>query len=120
MKKRRYVSPLLEFPHIAATLRNCLAMPDFPEDAQRLAEHLLEQLRHSSQADPGNEISLSPRQIQILTLLSDGYSNKEIANRLELAEGTIKSYRKVLYQKLDVSRRSQAVARARSHLSLQI
>ena len=59
-------------------------------------------------------VYLSPRQREILALLAEGMSNKEIAKILDLAEGTVKSYRKTLYQKLQVCRRSQAVACSRT------
>jgi LuxR family maltose regulon positive regulatory protein len=117
VEKRGYISPLLEFPQLEKTLKLCLAVPDLPYDVHRLAGLLIERLQHAKPSDAVGGKALSPRQAQILTLLSDGLSNKEIANRLDLAEGTVKSYRKVLYQKLDVSRRSQAVARARTRSS---
>jgi LuxR family maltose regulon positive regulatory protein len=60
-----------------------------------------------------NPVGLSPRETEILRLIADGYSNKEIAGEIGLAEGTIKTYRKRLYQKLEVGSRSQAIARAR-------
>ena len=59
-------------------------------------------------------VYLSTRQREILSLLADGMSNKEIAKFLSLAEGTVKSYRKTLYQKLQVCRRSQAVTCSRT------
>jgi LuxR family transcriptional regulator, maltose regulon positive regulatory protein len=112
-EKRGYVGGLLEFPALKDALKTCLTRPNLPFDAQRLASTLFERITHAEPNNSDTKKSLSPRQTQILTLLSDGLSNKEIANRLALAEGTVKSYRKALYQKLDVSRRSQAIARAR-------
>jgi LuxR family maltose regulon positive regulatory protein len=56
---------------------------------------------------------LSPRERDVLELLADGLSGKEIAMTLRLAESTVKSYRKSLYGKLGASRRSQALANAR-------
>ena len=56
------------------------------------------------------ETRLTPRERQVLALLSEGLSSKEIALRMSLADGTIKSYRKSLYGKLAVSRRSHAIA----------
>jgi len=67
----------------------------------------------SPEADDEKTAGLSPREMEILRLIADGYSNKEIAGDIGLAEGTIKTYRKRLYQKLEVSSRSQAIARAR-------
>lgn len=61
---------------------------------------------------------LSPREATILELLADGLSNKEIALRLEIAEGTVKSHRKKIYQKLGANTRATAIRRARESLLL--
>jgi two-component system nitrate/nitrite response regulator NarL len=51
---------------------------------------------------------LSEREVQILTCLVNGFSNKSIANRLEVTEGTVKVHLKSLLRKLNVSNRTQA------------
>ncbi len=56
---------------------------------------------------------LTARELEILKLLADGLSNKEIANQLSLSVNTIKMYASRIYQKLGVSRRTEAVALAR-------
>ena len=56
----------------------------------------------------GVPLGLSARGIQILTCLVNGYSNKAIAKRLELTEGTVKIHLKGLLRKLNVSNRTQA------------
>ncbi len=56
---------------------------------------------------------LKERESDILYLLADGLSNREIAQELFLAVETVKWYNKQIYSKLDVSSRTQAVARAR-------
>lgn len=58
-------------------------------------------------------ISLSPREREILSLLSRGASNKEIADRVCLAEGTVKNHVTNILAKLDVRDRTQAALRAR-------
>jgi PAS domain S-box-containing protein len=55
---------------------------------------------------------LSPRERQILPLLAAGYSNREIAARLGVGTGTVKSYVEHLLQKLGASSRAEAAARA--------
>ncbi|GED69290.1 LuxR family transcriptional regulator [Brevibacillus reuszeri] len=56
---------------------------------------------------------LSPRELEILELLARGLSNQEISERLFLALSTVKGYNRNLFDKLQVKRRTEAVARAR-------
>ena len=56
---------------------------------------------------------LSPREREILALLGTGASNKEIADRVCLAEGTVKNHVTNILTKLDVRDRTQAALRAR-------
>jgi len=56
---------------------------------------------------------LSPRELEVLKLLAQGLSNREISERLFLALATVKGHNRVLFSKLQVQRRAEAVARAR-------
>jgi LuxR family maltose regulon positive regulatory protein len=56
---------------------------------------------------------LSQREIEVLSLIGQGLSNQEIGERLFLALDTIKSHNRRIFDKLDVKRRTEAVARAR-------
>jgi DNA-binding NarL/FixJ family response regulator len=56
---------------------------------------------------------LSDREIEILKLVSQGLTNKEIANKLFLAEGTVKNYVTSILQKINTRDRTQAAIRAR-------
>ncbi|WP_258098485.1 LuxR C-terminal-related transcriptional regulator [Marinoscillum pacificum] len=60
-----------------------------------------------------NQLNLSERELEVLHLLADGYSNQEIADKLFVSLNTIKTHISKLYQKLNVSRRTQAVQKAR-------
>ena len=55
------------------------------------------------------EVDLSARQREILYLLSEGQSNKEIAEALKIGEGTVKQHLFVLFRKLEVTNRAKAV-----------
>ena len=55
---------------------------------------------------------LTQREREILGLLADGLTNREIADRLYLSSETIKWYNKQIYGKLGVSNRTQAASRA--------
>jgi LuxR family transcriptional regulator, maltose regulon positive regulatory protein len=59
-------------------------------------------------ADP-----LSPRELQILTLICKGLSNQEIGQQIFLSLSTVKWHNQNIFDKLDVQRRTEAVARAR-------
>lgn len=58
-------------------------------------------------------LPLSPREREIVSLLGTGASNKEIADRLCLAEGTVKNHVTNILTKLNVRDRTQAALRAR-------
>ncbi len=55
---------------------------------------------------------LSERELEVLRLVADGLSNKEIAEKLVITVGTAKTHTINIYRKLDVRSRTQAVARA--------
>jgi LuxR family transcriptional regulator, maltose regulon positive regulatory protein len=56
---------------------------------------------------------LTPRELEVLTLIAAGLTNEQIAARLVIAKGTVKKHLDNLYAKLDVRTRTQAVAQAR-------
>ncbi len=57
---------------------------------------------------------LTPRESEVLALLDEGLSNKEIARRLAISLTTVKNHVHRILEKLQVSRRGAAAARARS------
>ena len=57
--------------------------------------------------------ALTPRELEILTLVADGASNREVAKGLWLSDQTVKFHLANTYRKLGVSTRRQAVDRAR-------
>ncbi len=68
---------------------------------------LLDRLRHPAEPDP-RVSGLTPREREILDLIAEGLSNKEIGARLFLAEKTVKNYVSSLLAKLHMQRRTQA------------
>lgn len=58
-------------------------------------------------------LSITERERQVLQLLADGRSNKEIAARLGLSPNTVKTHVARLFEKLRVARRTEAVGLAR-------
>ncbi|WP_046468770.1 response regulator [Allosalinactinospora lopnorensis] len=68
---------------------------------------MLDRLRQES-AEPGPLAELSPQERQILDLIGEGLTNRQIGERLYLAEKTVKNYVSILLSKLDLKRRTQA------------
>ena len=70
-----------------------------PPQAQEMPQSLIE--------------PLSPRELEILELVAQGLSNREISERLFLSISTVKGHNSNIFGKLQVDRRTGAVARAR-------
>ena len=58
-------------------------------------------------------LGISDREMEVLRELAAGYSNKEIARRLEVSPNTVKTHVARLFEKLGASRRTEAIRRAR-------
>ena len=56
-----------------------------------------------------DELTLTPREIEVLGLMAEGLSNKEMAERLFVSENTVKTHCSRVFDKLGASRRTQAV-----------
>jgi DNA-binding NarL/FixJ family response regulator len=80
------------------------------EQARGMVEEL-ETLREVADRGPGGE-SLTPREKEVLRLLSEGLSARQMARRLDLSERTINTHVANVYRKLAVSNRVQAVRQA--------
>ncbi|MBK8249088.1 MAG: winged helix-turn-helix transcriptional regulator [Gemmatimonadetes bacterium] len=59
------------------------------------------------------ELGLTPRELEVLELIAQGLSNREIAERVFLSENTVKTHSSRVFEKLDVKRRTQAVQRGK-------
>lgn len=59
-------------------------------------------------------LGITEREYDVLKLLADGHSNGEIAKKLFVSANTVKTHLAHLYGKLGVSRRTQAVCKAKS------
>jgi DNA-binding NarL/FixJ family response regulator len=79
-----------------------------------MARKLVNLVTHSPIAPPPPAVTdLSDREIEVLRLIADGSSNKEIAEKLFIAEGTAKNHVSNILSKLEARDRAQAVARAK-------
>ncbi len=79
-----------------------------------ITERLLKSLEHIPRPSdaPGRPAPLTKREIEILRLVAGGYSNREIAEALGAAEGTVKNHTSNILSKLGVRDRTQAVLKA--------
>lgn len=80
--------------------------PDKPTRAQVAPSPL-------ASASPSLIEPLSQRELEVLQLIAQGLSNSEISTRLFLALSTVKGHNRLIFGKLQVQRRTEAVARAR-------
>jgi LuxR family maltose regulon positive regulatory protein len=82
-------------PEITAVKSRLQAQQDSPTTTQPLDE------------------PLSPRELEVLQLIAEGLSNREIGQRLFLTLNTVKGHNRRIFAKLQVQRRTEAVALAR-------
>ena len=59
-------------------------------------------------------LGVSDREFEVLTLLAQGRSNKEIAKQLDVSPNTVKTHVASLFEKLEAKRRTEAISRARA------
>ncbi|MFT4164291.1 MAG: response regulator transcription factor [Microlunatus sp.] len=73
---------------------------------------VLERLRHADEDEPTELAQLTEREREILELIAEGLTNRQIGQRLYLAEKTVKNYVSSLLAKLGLERRTQAAVLA--------
>lgn len=95
---------------VAACLRRIEAGE--PPLSPSIARRLLERLRPGPTPKPRDDAGLSPRETEVLTLLARGLSAPEAAREIGLKPQTVAGYVKVIYQKLHVTSRAEAVLAA--------
>lgn len=64
-------------------------------------------------SDRIRELGITPRELEILTLIASGLSNREIADKLFVTQNTVKTHASRVFEKLDARRRTQAVQYAK-------
>lgn len=69
----------------------------------------------ASRQGPGDGAALSAREAEVLRLVASGYANKAIALRLGISEKTVKNHLSAVFQKIDVTDRTQAALWAQRH-----
>ncbi|MDX1599970.1 MAG: response regulator transcription factor [Anaerolineales bacterium] len=76
---------------------------------RKTAGRLLKHLAHEGSTSDRPHDQLTAREIELLNLVAQGQSNREIANHLSISENTVKFHMKNIIQKLGVSNRTEAV-----------
>lgn len=76
-----------------------------------VAELLVQSYRPLAEDDP-EEAPLSPRELEIIRLMADGRTNREIGRALHVSEATVKTHLARMYAKLEVTDRAAAVSAA--------
>jgi DNA-binding NarL/FixJ family response regulator len=84
-----------------------------PSVARKVVAEFARVARPARPVEAGLPEPLSDREREVLALLAHGLSNPEIAERLNLAQGTVKNYVTAVLQKLGARDRTQAAIRAR-------
>jgi LuxR family maltose regulon positive regulatory protein len=102
-----------------------LRLPEVRQAAPEFVDQLLAYAAPAETPDPAQDTPsvrpaaqaliepLSERELEVLSLIAAGLSNREIAGRLFIAVGTVKRHINNIYGKMQVHRRTEAVARAR-------
>lgn len=106
---------------LARTLRELEGLIDLPEEAPvpeqgtrpdpRAAEDATAFLRLAKDAN------LTRRETEVLRYLLNGHSNRRISRSLRISEATVKNHLHIIFAKLDVSDRTQAIAKVYRHLA---
>jgi len=108
------IRPLADLgPEIAKLLGRL----DLDQEGSRYAGLITSALREPTEASTVHQPLLEPlsqRELEILALLAQDLSNKEIATRLFISIGTVKQHTHNIYGKLSVNRRRDAVLKAQS------
>jgi two-component system, NarL family, response regulator DevR len=83
--------------------------------AKGMPERVVAAMTATPAASVGDEAGLTMRERQVLELIAEGLTNRQIGERLELAEKTVKNYVSGLLAKLGMERRTQAAVYGARH-----
>ena len=83
-----------------------------PAVVSRVLDRLTELSRRAAQGP--DHLALSEREVEVLQLMARGSANKQIAGDLSITESTVKTHVANIFQKLEVSHRTEAVTKAMS------
>ena len=114
---RNYISSVYSYLDVknrteAVAIATSKGLLDPIERDQQSIDKIIRETKNSILRDYYN---LTPREYDILKLLSKGYTNKKISKKLELGEGTVRNYLSSLIKKLDAKNRTEVVLIAKKY-----
>jgi DNA-binding NarL/FixJ family response regulator len=83
-----------------------------PPMAAKLIEEFTQLEEAKEEAIRRNDTNLSPREMEVLALLSKGKTNRQLAEELFISENTVKVHLRNIMEKLNVRNRQQVIVRA--------
>jgi len=75
-----------------------------------ITARVLDRIRNPKQDEDPRLARLTPTELRIVEMIADGLTNRQIADRIHLAEKTVKNYVSAILSKLEVARRAEAAA----------
>ena len=103
---RGYLSKSLSAPQLVEALERIAAGETVVEPASDIGSG---EIQVSTGDWPGRHLGLSPRQAEVLALVTQGLSNEDISRKAYLSVNTVKSYLRQAYRTIGVSSRTQAI-----------
>jgi LuxR family maltose regulon positive regulatory protein len=112
---RIFVDEGMPMAHLLSEAAIQRIMPNYVGKLLAVFDVEKQKRENSSSSSPSQPLlePLSPREPEVLRLIAQGLSNREIGERLFLALDTVKGHNRKIFGKLDVKRRTEAVVRAR-------
>ncbi len=112
---RIFVDEGMPMAHLLSAAAAHGIMPDYTGKLLAVFEAEQQKSENKSYLPPAQPLiePLSQRELEVLQLIAQGLSNREISERLFLALSTVKGHNRIIFGKLEVQRRTEAVARAR-------
>lgn len=114
----RYVFPFMDnFEELSELYHDLILKKEIPKFLEYpVLNRLKVNQKNIVTAPKSKQVNLlTQREIEVLGLISQGYSNQEIGDKLFLALSTVKGYNRRIFDKLDVKRRTEAIAKAREY-----
>jgi len=113
---RLFVDEGIPMAHLLSEAEAIGMMPDYTGKLLAVLEAEEQKRENTSSLPPPAQPLIEPlslREVEVLHLMAQGLSNQEMSKRLFLALDTVKGHNRNIFGKLQVQRRTEAVARAR-------